>query len=256
MQHIQTATPEFAVEMARLQLDMQMGKIPDKDKMKQVAQGIDAAVDEWESLLTRLRLSPDFQTLEYSKLTQAHLEKHGQSPTTITSMMRWQSSCMKAFANGDTIPPPPSTLDMESMQRAQESMSSSSSDSRVPSIDAMTAAEKITSVPFTGSEPAFQSDTVKLEYERLCRDHSKLIQMGAAYGSFDRSGKLVYLDEIEKIQERWDVFFARFSLLGQLSKTFVKQCDGFLSSMGMNEKDFRQLLKRAHDIMRQDADYS
>jgi len=254
MEYLQTATPEFAMEMSRIQLDMQMGKVPDKEKMKQVAQSMDKAIDEWENLLTRLRLSSDFQTLEYAKLTQAHLEKHGQSTNVLASMMRWQSSCMKAFANGEIIPPPPSNVDMESLQRVQDSMTMSS-ESRVPSIYAMTAAEKITSTPFTGDEPAFQSDTVKLEYERLCRDHSKLIEMGSSYGSFDRSGKLMYLDEIEKIQERWDVFYARFSLLGQLSKTFIKQCDNFLASMGMNENDFKLLLKRAHDIMRQDANH-
>jgi hypothetical protein len=253
MEYIQTSTPEFATEMARLQLDMQMGKVPDKEKMRQVAQGIDAAVDEWESLVTRMRLSTDFQTLEYAKLTQAHLEKYGQSPMVIASMMRWQSACMKAFANGQAIPAPPPNVDLASLQRAQESMTS---DTRVPSIHSMAAAEKITSTPFTGEEQAFKSDLVKAEYECLCRDHSKLIHMGAAYASFDRLGKLAYLDEIENIQERWDVFFARFSLMGSLNKTFIKQCDQFLNTMGMNESDFKILLKRAHDIMRQDAERS
>ena len=89
MEQIQTATPEFALEMSRLQLDMQMGNTPDRDRMRHLAQGIDVAVDDWENLLTRLRLSQDFQTLEYAKLTQAHLEKHGQTPAAIASMMRW-----------------------------------------------------------------------------------------------------------------------------------------------------------------------
>jgi hypothetical protein len=137
---------------------------------------------------------------------------------------------MKAYTNGNRVPPlPPSNIDMDSLKRMQES-SMSSKESRAPSIPSMTAAEKITSTTFMGNEtlePAFQSDTVKLEYERLCRDDSKLIEMGASFGSFDRSGKIMYLDEIEKIQERRDVFFARFSLLGQLSKNFVKQCDNF-----------------------------
>ena len=57
MEQIQTATPEFALEMSRLQLDMQMGNTPDRDRMRHLAQGIDVAVDDWENLLTRLRLS-------------------------------------------------------------------------------------------------------------------------------------------------------------------------------------------------------
>lgn len=78
----------------------------------------------------------------------------------------------------------------------------------------MSAAEQITSTPFNGVKAAFDSDTVREEHETLCRDHKGLIDFGASYATFDPMGKLVYIDEVEKIQERWDIFFARFSLLG------------------------------------------
>jgi hypothetical protein len=253
MESFNTATPEFATELARIQLDMQIGQTPDPERLRKVARGIDAAVDDWENLLARLNLSNDFQTKEYYKLTQAHLSKHGQSSEEICVMMRWQSQCMLAMADNRPPPFPPSEIDVMKLMndaRAQQK------DSRKgpPSLNAMAAAEKITSTPFTGNEPAFQSDTVKEEYEALCRDHSYLIEFGGSYATFDPMGKIAYLDELEKIEERWDVFFARFSLLGQLNQKFVKQCNAFLDSMGMTEGEFRELLKVTHDIMRKDAE--
>jgi len=252
MESLNSKTPEFATEMARLQLDMQIGKMPDPQRLKTVANGIDAAVDDWENLLARLNLSNDFQTKEYYKLTQAHLATHGQTSSEIATMMRWQSRCMLAMAENRPPPFPPAEVDV--MKLMNDAKKSQESGKQPPSLNAMTAAEKITTAPFTGDEPAFQSDTVREEYEALCRDHSSLVDFGGSYATFDRMGKLAYLDELEKIEERWDVFFARFSLLGQLNQVFVKQCNAFLEGMGLNEGDFRDLLKKTHQIMREDAE--
>lgn len=231
---------------------MQLGQTPDPQRLRQVARGIDAAVNDWENLLARLNLSNDFQTKEYYKLTQAHLAKHGQSSQEICVMMRWQSQCMLAMADNRPPPFPPSEINL--MKLMNEAKVQQESGKKPPSLNAMTAAEKITSTPFTGDEPAFQSDTVRKEYEALCRDHSYLINFGGSYATFDPMGKIAFLDELEKIEERWDVFFARFSLLGQLNQQFVKQCNAFLDSMGMTEEEFRDLLKKTHDIMRKDAE--
>ena len=252
MEAVNSAAPEFATEMARLQLDMQIGKMPDPQRLKTVAKGIDAAVDDWEILLARMNLSNDFQTKEYYKLTQAHLSKHGQSPSEIATMMRWQSQCMTAMAENRPPPFPPAEINV--MKLMNDAKASQESGMKPPSLNAMTSAEKISTTPFTGEEPAFQSDTVKEEYEALCRDHSKLIDFGGSYSTFDPMGKLAYLDELEKIEGRWDVFFARFSLLGQLNQDFVKQCNAFLESMGLTEGDFKDLLKKTHANMREDAE--
>ena len=252
VEEMNSVTPDFAAEMARIQLDMQVGENPDPERLKRVASGINSAVDDWESLLTRLKLSNDFQTREYAKLTQAHLASHGQSVEEITSMMRWQSDCMLAMAENRPPPFPPAGIDI--MKMMEDAKKNAESGKQAPSMSQMAAAEKITSTPFNGDEPAFNEPSVKEEYEALCRDHNDLIALGASYATFDPMGKLAYLDQIESIEERWDVFFARFSLLGQLNQVFVKQCNGFLDSMGLDENGFRQLLKDTHDIMRKDAE--
>lgn len=203
--------------MARIQRDMQYGSQPDPERLMRVAKGMNEAVGEWENLITRLRISQDFQTREYAKLTEAHLDSHGTSTESIASMMRWQSGCMMALAKN--LPPPMPPTDVDFMKLTQQSSQGSSEPARQPpSMTAMTSAGKIDRNPFTGDEPAFEVPAVREEYEALCRDHSSLIEFGGTYDTFDPLGKLSFVDEIEKIEERWDVFYARFKLLGQLDK--------------------------------------
>lgn len=259
MEGLNQVGPDVATDLTRIQLDIQMGVIPDSDRLLKVATNIEMAVQQWETLLCRLQLSNDFQTREYGKLTQAHLESSETSVQSVASMMRWQASCMRSMAQNTPPPLPPPDVDltkmMEQAQRQQQQGGTTTDNPPAPpSLTAMIAAEKITSTPFTGKEAAFDSPTVKEEYEQLCRDHMYLIEFGGKYDEFDPTGKLLYLDEIEKIQERWDVFFSRFQLLGILNDQYIRQCNAFLSSMNMTEEQYKQLLKRCHDMMREDAD--
>ena len=118
-----------------------------------------------------------------------------------------------------------------------------------PSMVAMSAVEKITITPFRGDGASFESDTVREEYDAICRNHSGLIDMGGSYASFDAMGKIAFLDQMDVIEERWDIFFARFSLLGQLNKEFVKQCNTFLNGMSLDEQQFRELLQATNKLM-------
>lgn len=244
-----SASPDFATEMARIQLDMQVGKMPDPSRLQRVASGIEEAVSHWEELLTRLNHSTDFQTREYAKLTEAHLAKYGQSSEEIKAMMRWQAKCMMSMAQNRPPPLPPPGLNIMKMMETANNKNSKPP----PSLSRMTSAGKITAVPFDEGN-TFQSEIVRKEYELLCQDHSKLIKFGAQYANFDGLGKIAFLDEIDKIHDRWDVFFTRFSLMGQLNQEFIKQCDGFLESMNMTEADFKELMKETHTMMRKEAE--
>lgn len=246
MGELNEQAPEFATEMASIQLDVQMGKDPDKDRLFRVADGIDKAVANWENLLARLKQSGDFQTREYSKLTQAHLASSGVTPQGIASMMRWQGGCMRAMALNAPPPMPPADLDLQRLMKNAES------GKPPPSMARMSAAEKITSNPF--DESALKTETIRQEYAQLSLDHHEFIQLGALYSTFDPSGKIAFLEQIEKIEDRWDVFFTRFSLMGELNPVFTRQCTAFLDSMNLNEGEYRELLKKSHDLMREDAE--
>ena len=232
---------DFAMEMTRLQLEMQMDIAPDPDRLRKVGEGILDAVQDWEQLLNRLEQSTDFQTREYAKMTQAHLARHNQTTTQIASMMKWQGECMIAMSRNSPPPMPPSDINLAELME-QTKIDKSNTGNKAPSMSAMAAAEQITSTPFTGEEPAFQSDNVKLEYEQLCKDHAGLISIGSGYANFDSTGKIMYLEQLEQIEDRWDIFFTRFSLLGQLNQSFVEQCNAFLESMQLDETNFRQLV--------------
>eukprot|EP00980_Cylindrotheca_fusiformis_P016191 scaffold4809_cov116-Cylindrotheca_fusiformis.AAC.15 len=242
---------DFAEEFARIQTDLARGLDPNPEELRKAATGMENAVDQWEMLVTRLRISKDFQTREYAKLTQAHLETHNTSVENIRDMMRWQAGCLRALADNSPPPMPPPTLDMVAlMQQAQDE-----SIKPPPSIRGLQeAAESITAEPFDPKIAFSESPMIEDEYKRLVLDHSKLIDFGASYADFDPLGKLAFLDEIEKIQDRWDSFYFRFKLMGKLNEKYKKQCDYFLASMNMNEEDFRDLLKKTHQLMRKDAE--
>jgi hypothetical protein len=175
----------------------------------------------------------------------------GTTVERIRDMMLWQGSCMRAMADNTPPPMPPPTLDLQAlMQQAQHE-----SQNPPPTIRGLRdAAESITASPFQPETAFKDSPMVEYEYKELLLDHSKLIDFGANYAEFDGLGKLAYLDEIDKIQDRWESFFFRFKLMGKINEEYKKQCDYFLSSMNMNEGDFHSLLTKAHMMMRQDAE--
>mmetsp|Transcript_15220 Transcript_15220/g.21706 ORF Transcript_15220/g.21706 Transcript_15220/m.21706 type:complete len:301 (+) Transcript_15220:101-1003(+) len=249
MSRLERTTPDFASDMARIQKEMEIGRMPNPEQLLSAASGLEEAVEDWEELMTRLRISPDFQTKEYAKLTQAHLERYGQTIEGIGEMMRWQGGVMRAMAKNIPPPlPPPGVIDLMKVT------TNTNINGKPPSLTNMVNARYISSKPFQSEEKVFlENPNVKSEYESLCRDHAGLIEMGGSYAQFDPAGKLVFLDQMEALEERWDIFFARFSLMGMIDPTFVKECDAFLSSMNLDEQSFRSLLKRAHECMREDA---
>ncbi|CAK9079942.1 Uncharacterized protein SCF082_LOCUS38135 [Durusdinium trenchii] len=236
MTELTSSSPEFAVEMSRMQLDMRIGREPDPIRMQKLADGLEASHQKWEGLMTRLQLSSDFQSREYFKLAMSHLD--GRTLADLGKMVQYQVDCMRAVARGLVPPAPPPGLDMSPPKEGLPSAAASP-----PMIEAE---------PFDSS--AFTSQVVREEYDALRRDHRQLISMGEGYGSFDPLGKLAFLDQVERVEERWDIFFGRLGLIGALSADYRQQSSDFLSSMGLSPAQFRKLLKRAHNQMRKDAE--
>ena len=56
--------PKFATEMARLQLTMSTGGEPDVKRVRELADQLSTAEESWRAVLTRMRLSTDFQSRE------------------------------------------------------------------------------------------------------------------------------------------------------------------------------------------------
>jgi len=241
--------PRFAAEMARLNLQMSTGETPDTEKVKRLADELYQAEESWRTMLTRMKLTDDFQSREYYKLTEAWTLRQGESLETMGLMMRWQADNMKAFATGGMPLPPPPGIDLDKLAQQQQSGGGPSN-----MMSQVSSSQAITAPPFSPDSAAFESDVVRSEYEKLCRDHAGLIKLGESFGVFDWRGKLAYLESLEAIEARWDTFYARFQLMGALNKDFEQQTSAFLESMGMDANVWREVLNEAHSIMRKEAE--
>ena len=71
----------------------------------------------------------------------------------------------------------------------------------------------VTALPFIEGSKAVQSEVVQTELNDLVTQHKELVKLGAMYGKMDRGGKLIYLDQIEALEQRWGVFLKRFELM-------------------------------------------
>lgn len=240
MSRASSKVPSFAADMARLQLDAQMGNAPDLGRLRELTDELDTTFRAWQQMLEAMDASQDFQALEYFTLTRAHLARKGQSFESLSQAIGWQVEAMRAVCE-DRPPPPPPDMPLEA---AASAGSLGASSLAPPTIDAP---------PFTDGAAAFESEVVRDEYSALVRDHAALVAMGERYGSFDPRGKLAFLDEIEKIEARWDTFFARFVLLGTLNPEFTEQGERFLEALELGQGEFRELLRDAHERMRTSA---
>ncbi|CAE7244500.1 pks3 [Symbiodinium necroappetens] len=264
MSDLTNESPEFAVEMSRMQLDMQMGREPDSRRMGQLADKLEQSYQKWNGLMTRLRLSSDFQSREYFKLTLSHLD--GRSIEDLGKMVQYQVDCMRAVATGGMIPPVPVGVDMTPPKEGLPSAAAAPNMITAEPFDSSAFTNEVVKDPLRhpdSSPRAFISALIRVEYAALCRDHQQAtapVEIGSigdvglqtfqgpvthgqlrfkildvSFGNFDPLGKIAFLDQLEKIEERWDIFFGCLGLLGALSPDYkdyliweLLKCKGLL----------------------------
>jgi hypothetical protein len=65
----------------------------------------------------------------------------------------------------------------------------------------------------------FDSDIIQQEAKQLFENYQALIQLGNSYGKFDREGKVLFIEQMEAMMERYRIFMKRF----ELSEDFMAQ---------------------------------
>jgi len=50
----------------------------------------------------------------------------------------------------------------------------------------------------------FDSEVVQQEARQLFEDYQSLTQLGSEYGKFDREGKIIFIDRMEELMERYN----------------------------------------------------
>jgi hypothetical protein len=89
----------------------------------------------------------------------------------------------------------------------------------------------------------FDSEIIQDEAKRLFADYQQLMQLGSSYGKFDREGKMLYIEQMETIMDRYRVFMKRFELSEDFqAKLTVEQLRTQLGQFGLTpERMFEQM---------------
>lgn len=247
--------PQLFTEVAELQGAMESGNFAElmqrRGRMATLADDLTMAEEEWRVLLARMRLATDFQSRELYKVAEAWTRRQGETLESMGSKMRYSADTMRAVSIGQAPTPPPAGYDPIKLMRLWMRQGSAAGLSVVTT---MAAGGGVDALPFTGSEAVFQSEVVVAEYDQLCKDHKALISFGEQFGSFDPLGQVAFLDALAAVEERWDVFFSRARLVGELGPEYEDQTECFLKSLDMDAQQFRELLFESHELLRKDAE--
>ena len=80
----------------------------------------------------------------------------------------------------------------------------------------------------------FDSEIVQQEAKQVFQDYQSLMQLGGNYGKFDRDGKMLFIEQMEAVMERYKIFMKRFELSEDFAaKMTVEQLKTHLSQFGM-----------------------
>ena len=254
MQQLTEQAAEIGRRFGAMSIGMTSGNPPEPAAISALADDLEAANEGWNIGLTRLQLADDFQAQQFFKLVEAQMELNDMSFSDMKDVMAFQIHVMRAFAAGTmaTMSPPSSVVKMQEQQmRQQDANGGMGMGGGMPSLQM----DGTGAWPFIPDHEALKSQIVAAELESLTRDNRQLVKMGAAYRTFDRVGKGYYIDQVLAVEDRWRTFIGRFELMGALSEEFIDQQDSYLRGLQIGEvEDFENLLSRAREIMREDAE--
>jgi hypothetical protein len=97
----------------------------------------------------------------------------------------------------------------------------------------------------------FESEIVQEEAQRLFGDYQQLMQLGSEYGKFDREGKKLYIERMETMMERYQVFMKRFELSDDFqAKVTVEQLRTQLGQFGLTPETMFQQMHQTLERMK------
>ena len=103
----------------------------------------------------------------------------------------------------------------------------------------------------------FESDIVQEEAKNLFADYQNLMQLGGDYGKFDREGKIMFINKMESLMERYKVFMKRFELSEDFqAKMTVEQLKTQLGQFGMTPEQMFDQMNLTLDRMKSQIDDS
>jgi hypothetical protein len=97
----------------------------------------------------------------------------------------------------------------------------------------------------------FDSEIVQQEAKKLFDDYNNLVQLGSDYGKFDREGKKMFIEQMEALMERWQIFMKRFELSEDfMAQMTVQQLKTQLSQFGVTQQQMFEQMKQTLERMK------
>jgi ribonucleotide reductase alpha subunit len=101
----------------------------------------------------------------------------------------------------------------------------------------------------------FDSEIVQQESRKLFEDYQHLLQLGTQYGKFDRDGKKMYIEQMEGMMERYQIFMKRLELSEDFSAQMtIQQLMTQMSQFGMTPQQMFEQMRTTLDRMKMQAE--
>jgi len=101
----------------------------------------------------------------------------------------------------------------------------------------------------------FDSEIVQQEARQLFEDYQNLMQLGNSYGKFDREGKKLFIEQMESVMERYQVFMKRFELSEDfMAQMTVEQLKTQLGQFGVTPQQMFQQMQMTLERMKADVE--
>ena len=102
----------------------------------------------------------------------------------------------------------------------------------------------------------FDSEVVQQEAKQLFEDYQSLMQLGSDYGKFDREGKILFIEKMEELMERYKIFMKRFELSEDfMAKMTVEQLKTQLGQFGVTPQQMFDQMNMTLQRMKSEIDY-
>jgi hypothetical protein len=101
----------------------------------------------------------------------------------------------------------------------------------------------------------FDSEIVQNEAKTLFEQYQSLTNLGGDYGKFDREGKVLFIEQMEAMMDRYRVFMKRFELSDDfMAKMTVEQMNTQLGQFGMTPLQMFEQMNKTLERMKQDLE--
>jgi hypothetical protein len=101
----------------------------------------------------------------------------------------------------------------------------------------------------------FDSEIVQHEAKQLFDDYQSLVNLGTNYGKFDRDGKIIFIEQMEAIMDRYKVFMKRFELSEDfMAQMTIEQMKTQLNQFGITPQQMFDQMNRTLERMKAEID--